>query len=154
MKTDPKDPHIRIQLLEAKILRQRSALKSQRITILELQARLRKQDVEVQHVNIDASNLVRKPSPSFLAELLDKNEISQRTYNTFHRTLNLRDMKLMSVEDMAEHTQDDFMRLSCFGLVSLREVAFVLKDRGFWFKPGGKQQYLRDDCTSNRVSHA
>jgi hypothetical protein len=53
MKTDPKDPYVRIQLLQEKILRQRSALKSQRITILELQARLRKPDgVNLKAVNV------------------------------------------------------------------------------------------------------
>ena len=42
MKTDEKDPHQRIILLQEKIMRQRSELKSKQLRILELQARVNK----------------------------------------------------------------------------------------------------------------
>ena len=130
MKFDTKDPYERIKLLQEKILRQRSALKSQQITILELQARLRK---------LEARVAVVVPKVETVDDLSAAHEINIRTYNCLIREANQRGVESLTVADLASSKQIDLMRLPNFGRVCLGEIAMVLRKRGMWFKSGGSQ---------------
>ncbi len=132
MKTDPKDPHVRIQLLQEKILRQRSALKSQRIEILELRARLNKPKSTT-------------TSGELLDELVSSGEMSARVCNSLQAEWHRWGRDEVKVSDLTEERQIDLMRIRHFGRGCLREVATVLKKRGLWFKPGGDQFIKVDD---------
>jgi len=136
MKFDTKDPYERIKLLQEKILRQRSALKSQRITILELQARLRKPEVRI---------AVVAPKVETIDDLAGAGEINVRTYNCLIKVAASRGVESLTVADLANSKQIDLMRLKHFGRVCLREVAILLKKRGLWFKVGG-DQFIKVDA--------
>lgn len=136
MKFDTKDPYERIKLLQEKIMRQRSALKSQRITILELQARLRKPEVQI---------AVVAPKDEMLDDLVASGEISARVCNALQAEWHRWGRDEVRVLDLIEERQIDLMRLRHFGRGCLREVATVLKKRGLWFKAGGEQFIKVDD---------
>jgi len=141
MKFDPKDPCVRIKLLQEKILRQRSALKSQRIEILELQARLRKPEVRI---------AAAVPNAEAVEELLATEEISNRTYNSLFKWPSSPNPE--SIQALAGFQQQELMRLKNFGIASLRDVANALRKRGLWFKPGGVQYLRRDSLPSSTKS--